>query len=118
MMHISFGFYVVKTVQNLFLGYHAERCNGEHLCLAACKETAAVYFGKKSNLRVQGAQVIDSASVHSLALFGKPCADNIFLQLVKTLVNHRQALFVCSVKLRMNLFIYLCDVGVSLRLVI
>lgn len=50
-MHVSFCLDVVKPVQNLLLRYHAERGNGEHLRLAAGKETAAVYLGQKPYLR-------------------------------------------------------------------
>ena len=86
-MHITLGFLVVKTVENLSVSDLTEGDGGQNLSLASGEKAGTVNAGKQTDFGGERTHFIDSAAVDTLAVVKKPAANHKFLQFVEAIVK-------------------------------
>ena len=102
MVHITLGNILVNAVDTLCIRNRSQSSNSQYLGLTSGKQTGAVYPGQNAYLCCQGTDLVNAAAVHTLALI-EPVADNLLLQLVDALVNHRCLVRIIRIKLLVNI---------------
>ena len=103
LMHITLGFLVVKTVENLSVSDLTEGDGGQNLSLTSGEKAGTVNAGKQTDFGGERTHFVDSAAVDTLAVVKKPAANHKFLQFVEAIVKLFDFLGIFLVEFFVNL---------------
>ena len=118
MMHITFGLFVVDTVEELGIRKHTEGSNGKNLGLTSAEQTGAVNSGKQSHFRMEGTNLFKASAVDTFMLVYEHFSDNVFLSLVYCLRNESGAVGIFLGKVIVDILGNDGHAGITLVLVI
>ena len=104
-MHITFFCLIIETVEKLSHIHHAERTGRKDLSLSTCEHSTSVCARQNADFGSQRTDLIDPASIDTLAVIQQPAANDIFLKFVQALVDDTGVLRILLIKRCMNLII-------------